>query len=474
MKSRSRAPWWVIVSDVLLINVSMLLAYWVRYRLQWFRDVSYHHPLSAYIPFSLLFTALMLLTFWIDRVYRQWQRHSWVDQVYHITNAAARSVVVLFAVTFFLDVFRPLQYSRALFLQVGVIVILLLSLARLAQNAVVAWLRARGVGIARVIIVGAGEVGRTVMRTVVARPELGYQIVGFVDDNPQKGQTNIGRFKALGPVHNLPRLIEVEEVDEVIITLPWMYHRKIMGIVQECARRQVSARIVPDLFQMSLSQVDVDDLGGVPVIGVREVGFGRGALLVKRGMDVAGAIVGLTLGAPILGLIALAIRLDSPGPVIFRQTRVGKDGRTFEILKFRSMREGAEEEQSRLLDMNEADGLFFKIRDDPRLTRVGRFLRRHSLDELPQLWNVLRGEMSLVGPRPNTPTEVRRYTEWHRKRLEALPGMTGLWQVSGRSLISFDEMVLLDIYYIENWSPWLDLKILARTIPQVLFGEGAY
>ena len=474
MKSRSRAPWWVIVSDIVLINVSMVLAYWVRYRLQWFRDVSYHHPLSAYVPFSLLFTALMLLTLWIDRVYRQWQRRSWVDHVYHITNAAARSVVVLFAVTFFLDIFRPLQYSRALFLEAGIIVIVLLSLARLAQNAVVAWLRARGIGIARVIIVGAGEVGRTVMRTVVARPELGYQIVGFVDDNPQKGQTDIGRFKALGPVHNLPRLIEEEEVDEVIITLPWMYHRKIMGIVQECARRQVNARIVPDLFQMSLSQVDVDDLGGVPVIGVREVGFGQGALLVKRGMDVVGAVVGLMLGAPILGLIALAIRLDSPGPVIFRQTRVGKNGKTFEILKFRSMREGAEEEQSQLLDMNEANGLFFKIRDDPRLTRVGRFLRRHSLDELPQLWNVLRGEMSLVGPRPNTPDEVRRYTEWHKKRLEALPGMTGLWQVSGRSLISFDEMVLLDIYYIENWSPWLDLKILARTIPQVLFGEGAY
>jgi exopolysaccharide biosynthesis polyprenyl glycosylphosphotransferase len=474
VKLRPRAPWWVIVSDVLLINASMLLAYWVRYRLQWLRDVSYHHPLSAYIPFSLLFTALMLLTFWMDRAYQRWCRRSWLDQVYHIINGAAKSVVVLFAATFFIDIFRPLQYSRALFLEAGLIVIALLGLARLAQNAIVGWLRARGIGMARVIIVGAGEVGRTVMRTIVARSELGYQVVGFVDDNPQKGQTDIGRFKALGPVYNLPRLIEDEEIDEVIITLPWMYHRKIMGIVHECARRQVNARIVPDLFQMSLSQVDVDDLGGVPVIGVREVGFGRGALLTKRGMDILGAVMGLTLGAPVLGLIALAIRLDSPGPVIFHQTRVGKGGKTFEIIKFRSMYKGAEEEQAHLLELNEADGPLFKMRDDPRMTRVGRFLRRRSLDELPQFWNVLRGEMSLVGPRPNTPAEVKRYAEWHKKRLEVLPGMSGLWQVSGRSLLSFDEMVLLDIYYIENWSPWLDFKILVRTIPQALFSDGAY
>jgi exopolysaccharide biosynthesis polyprenyl glycosylphosphotransferase len=253
-----------------------------------------------------------------------------------------------------------------------------------------------------------------------------------------------------------------------------MYHRKIMSIVRECERRQVSARIVPDLFQMSLSQVDVDDLGGVPLVGVREVGFERGALLIKRGIDVVGAVVGLVLGAPLLALIGVAIRLDSPGPIVFRQTRVGTAGKTFEMYKFRSMREGAEAELEQLRELNEADGPIFKIRDDPRLTRVGRFLRRTSLDELPQFWNVLRGEMSLVGPRPPLPAEVTRYMEWHKKRLEVRPGMTALWQVSGRSTLSFDEGVLLDIYYIENWSLWLDFKILLRTIPQVLFGGGAY
>jgi len=471
VKARRRAPWWVVVSDVVLIGASMLLAYWVRYELRWFRDISYHHPLSAYVPFGVLFTVLMLLMFQMDRVYRRWRGRPWLDQIYRVINATAKSVVVILAITF---VLQPLQYSRLLLVEAGIIAAALLALARIVQNEIVSLLRTRGVGVARVVIVGAGEVGRTVMRTIVARPELGYQIVGFVDDNPQKGWTDIGRLKAMGPLRNLARLIEEEAVDEVIITLPWMYHRKIMSIVRECERRQVSAYIVPDLFQMSLSQVDVDDMGGVPLISVREVGFERGARLIKRGVDVIGAVVGLTLGAPLLALIALAIRLDSPGPIVFRQARVGAGGELFEIYKFRSMREGAENELEELIEWNEADGPLFKIRNDPRLTRVGRFLRRTSLDELPQLWNVLRGEMSLVGPRPPLPAEVGRYKSWHRKRLEVRPGMTGLWQVRGRSLLSFDEGVLLDIYYIEHWSLWLDFKIMLRTVPQMLLGNGAY
>ncbi len=471
MKTRRHAPWWVVVSDILLINASLLLAYWVRYELQWLRDVSQHHPLSAYVPFGLLFTALMLLAFQMDRVYRQWRGCPWLDQVYRIINATAKSVIVMLAITF---VLQPRQYSRLLLVEAGVIAVILLVLLRVVQNGIAGRLRARGVGVDRVIIVGAGEAGRTVMRAIVARPELGYHVIGFVDDDPQKGQTDIGRFKALGPTSNLARMIEEEAVDEVIITLPWMYHRKIMSIVRECERRQVSAHIVPDLFQMSLSRVDVDDLGGVPLVGVREIGFERGALLIKRGIDIVGAMVGLVLGAPLLALIGVAIRLDSPGPIVFRQTRVGAAGKTFDMYKFRSMHEGAEAELEQLRELNEADGPIFKIRDDPRLTRVGRFLRRTSLDELPQLWNVLRGEMSLVGPRPPLPAEVIHYMEWHKKRLEVRPGMTALWQVSGRSTLSFDEGVLLDIYYIENWSLWLDFKILLRTIPQVLFGDGAY
>jgi len=470
MSRNGRVPGWVVLLDIVTIIVAFLGGYWVRYDLRWFLDIAYDAPLSAYLPFLILYVILTPLFFVVDGVYRTWPR-SWMDQVYRITNATAKVTVLMLAITF---VFRPRYYSRAMLIEVGLLTILLLALVRGAEGLAITYLRRRGIGIKRVVIVGAGEIGRTVMRTIVARPDLGYRVVGFVDDNPEKGYTDIGRFKALGPLDNLPAVLDEEQPDEVIITLPWMYHRKIMGIVRECERRRVRPRIVPDLFQMSLTQVNVEDLGGVPLIGVRAVAISKGALLVKRLIDVTVAVVGLVLCAPLFLLIALAIRLDSPGPIIFRQTRVGLRGRHFEMYKFRSMHVGAEEQQDMLADLNEADGPIFKIRDDPRLTRVGRILRRLSLDELPQLVNVLRGEMSLVGPRPPIPAEVEKYQEWHKKRLEAPPGMTGLWQVSGRSRLSFDEMVLLDIYYIENWSLWLDFKILMRTIPKVLLGEGAY
>jgi exopolysaccharide biosynthesis polyprenyl glycosylphosphotransferase len=253
-----------------------------------------------------------------------------------------------------------------------------------------------------------------------------------------------------------------------------MYHRKIMSIVRECQRRQVRARIVPDLFQMSLSQVDVDDLGGIPLIGVHDTTISQWKRAVKRVMDVSIGVIGGILALPFMGLIALAVKLDSPGPALFRQLRVGKKGRQFWCYKFRSMYEGAEQDQENLRAYNEADGPLFKMRDDPRQTRVGRWLRRVSLDELPQLYNVLRGEMSLVGPRPPLPSEVAQYKAWQMRRLEVPPGITGLWQISGRSDLTFDEMCLLDIYYIENWSPALDIKILLRTAPKVFTRDGAY
>jgi len=328
------------------------------------------------------------------------------------------------------------------------------------------------VGGDRVLIVGAGELGRAVMRNLVARPELGYRVVGFVDDDLSKG--DLGRFKALGGLESIGGIVKGERVDEVIITLPWTYHRTIMGLVRSCESLGVRARVVPDVFQLSLNRVDMDDLGGIPLMGLKETRLPRLAQVVKRVMDFAFASLALLITAPLLLLVAVLIRLNSPGPALFRQKRVGQGGRLFEIYKFRSMRVGAEEEQALLMDQNESSGPLFKMKADPRVTGLGRFLRRSSIDELPQFFNVLRGEMSVVGPRPGRPTEVAEYQPWHRQRLEVPPGITGLWQVSGRSELTFDEMCLLDIYYIENWSLGLDVSIMLRTIPRVFMAEGAY
>ncbi len=468
---RDKSSLWVIGLDIVLVNLTIVLAYVTRYRLRWLRDVAYDAPLSAYALFFLFFSVAVPVMLWGEGAYREWRGRTWLDHVYRVMNAVAKATLLALAMAF---VLRPLVYSRLLLLEAGIGMVALLSLARALALWLQGRLRRRGIGVKRVVIVGAGEVGRRVMRTIVARPDLGYQIVGYVDDNPVKGGGEIGRFKGLGPIDNLACSIDNEAVDEVIITLPWTYHRRILGVLRECERHNVQARIVPDFFQMSLSQVAVSDLGGVPLISVQEIAFSRTALVIKRIIDVVGAVVGLVLGAPFFGLIALAIRLDSPGPVFYRQVRVGYKGKLFMVYKFRSMRVGADQEQESLRELNEADGPLFKIRNDPRLTRVGRFLRRTSLDELPQFLNVLKGEMSLIGPRPPTPGEVEQYQAWHRKRLEVPPGMSGLWQVSGRSELTFDEMVLLDLYYVEHWSPWLDFTILVRTIPTVLSGNGAY
>ena len=470
-KRKESSPWWVIPLDIAMILVGLFLAYELRYRLQWFVDVVYDAPMIAYLPFGILFTTLIPAILWFEGAYHEWRGRGWLDHVYRIINAVTTALVLILAYAF---VSRPLVYSRLLLLEAGIGIAVLLSLDRLAVMFIQQHRFRQGIGVKRVLIVGAGEVGRRVIRTIGAQPQLGYHIVGYVDDNPAKGEKEIGRIKGLGPIDSLADYIDCESVDEVLITLPWTFHRRILNVLRECERRHVIARIVPDLFQMSLSQVEVSDLGGVPLISVHEVAFSQTALIFKRIFDILGAGLSLLVGAPLFALIALAIKLDSPGPIFFTQTRVGKYHRQFRIFKFRSMRQGAEEEQQRLQDLNEADGPLFKIRDDPRLTKVGAFLRRTSLDELPQLFNVLRGDMSLVGPRPPVPSEVASYQPWHLKRLSVPGGMTGLWQVSGRSELTFDEMVLLDIYYIEHWSPWLDLQILLRTIPKVLLAEGAY
>jgi exopolysaccharide biosynthesis polyprenyl glycosylphosphotransferase len=463
----------VALLDVVLINLAFALAYWARYDLQLFRDVeaAYDQPYSVYLPISLVLTVLLLVAYKLGGVYNQPRGASWFDEVYKLITGTATGIILMVFFTFF---YRPFFYSRLIYLYAGVLILVFLALARLGHRVLRGQLRKRGLGVDRVLIVGAGETGRTVMRNIVAQPALGYHVVGFVDDDPEKGSTDIGRFKALGSISNLPRLVQELAIDEVIITLPWMYHRKIVSVVAQCEREQIKARIVPDLFQMTLSQVDIEDLGGIPMIGVRDISIRGVSLFVKRTMDVVfGTLLSILL-LPFMLLVALAIQLDSKGPALFRQIRVGKGGRLFACFKFRSMHVGAEQQKARLQALNEADGPLFKIREDPRRTRVGRLIRRISLDELPQLYNVLRGDMSLVGPRPALPEEVQRYQPWHKKRLEIAPGITGLWQVSGRSLLTFDEMVLLDLYYIENWSPALDLEILLRTIPKAFIGDGAF
>ena len=460
----------LVVIDAVLINAGFALSWWARYDLQIGPDVAADNyaTLDAYQFIQVALMVVLLIVFKLQGLYEDRLRMSWVDQAGIVIGGTTVGVAIMIVAVFY---YRPYAFSRLIFLYAWLGIIVLLALARFLEQILRAYLRKRGIGLVRLLVVGAGPLGRMIMRNIVAQPDLGYDVVGFVDSEREE---DIARFKALGGLDELPHVLRHQAVQEAIIALPSASHKRIAEVMMQCQKQRVHFRLVPDFYELSLSQVDISEINGIPLIGVRDVSIQGWNLLVKRFIDVGVSITVLVLLSPLIALISLAIKLGSPGPILFAQTRMGRGGRPFTCYKFRSMRQGADDEIEQLSELNEADGPIFKMRKDPRLTRMGKVMRRLSLDELPQIYNVLLGDMSLVGPRPPIPYEVEQYEDWHRRRLEASPGLTGLWQVSGRSELSFDEMVLLDVWYIENWSLGLDVKILFRTIPAVLLAKGAY
>jgi exopolysaccharide biosynthesis polyprenyl glycosylphosphotransferase len=317
----------------------------------------------------------------------------------------------------------------------------------------------------RAIIVGANPAGRESARDL---EQKGYQVVGYADNGSDL--LDIDR-PLLGPIARLDELVQNFGVDELVIALPTDRRAQLSRVLTRGFARHVHVKYAPDLGELLPRHFDIRWIGArhyIDFAPVAQVSW------VKRAVDLTLALTGLAILAPLFLSIAVAIKLDSRGPVFYRQVRVGKDALRFRILKFRSMRQDADGLITELLQRNEVGGPMFKMRCDPRVTRVGRFMRRYSLDELPQLVNVVLGDMSLVGPRPPLVAEVERYEDWQLGRLRALPGITGLWQVSGRTEVPFHDMVRLDLHYIRNWSFALDMEILLRTIPAVLSTKGAY
>jgi len=309
-----------------------------------------------------------------------------------------------------------------------------------------------------------------IARKLLKHPEYGIELLGFVDSSIGPRQPLVGGRSIVGDLCDLPELIDRLDVGRVIIAFPAHDRDEVLDAARSLNELDVQVDIVPRFYDIMSPSVDMHSVEGVPLIGVRALHLSRSSAFVKRSFDVVGATIALVILSPVLAIAALAIKLDSSGPALFKQLRMGVGDKPFRILKLRTMVNDAESRKPALAHLNKHNGhdrRMFKIDDDPRTTRVGSFLRRYSIDELPQLWNVLRGEMSLVGPRPLILEEDRFVRQWRRRRLALKPGITGLWQVLGRDSISFEDMVRLDYVYVTSWSLGGDLRLILRTIPVV-------
>ncbi len=461
-----------IIIDILLINLAFALAYVARYQWEWLLPVVFPEPYVAYLEQQVILNLLLILTYSQHKVWRRRRGEVWIDEMSRILSATASGVALMMVFTFF---FQPVPFSRLLLVWALVFIVIFVGFARLVRRWTLRELNRRGKFVDHALVVGSGEVGRGVIRTLLARPDLGFRLVGYLGDRAGENNIGSGRIPHLGDIQDLDKVLKEQmALHTIFIALPGGMHRQISNLLRICVTHDIRAQVVPDLLQMSLNRVEFINMSGIPMLGVREKRISRLGRTMKRALDLALVLI-LSIPALILmAIIAVAVRFDSPGPIIYSGVRVGRDGKLFNMYKFRSMVLGADAQKQALQEWNESDGPIFKIKDDPRMTRVGRWLRRSSLDELPQLYNVLLGQMSLVGPRPPLPEEVVEYKPWQRQRLSVIGGITGLWQVSGRSNLTFDELCLLDIYYIENWSLAMDIRILLQTIPYTLFGRGAY
>ena len=451
----------LMLTDGLLAAATLALTSFLRFGAEW------HVHWDPIVPDPVAFTALYAMT-WVlvltvRGLYRSRARWSIRTEAADLFWATLAMVAIVLAVLFW---FRLPDVSRTYLLLLFPAQYLVTLLTRAALRVGFRRLRERGLNQRFVLVVGAGPRGQAFAAKLEGHRELGLTVRGFLDDEAFDLPV---RWPHVGRFADLEQVLKTHVVDEVAVCLPfsrWELVDPIVGIAEDLGK---IVRVPMDLLDRSFTSGQVEELDGTPVFSVLSGPDRALGLAAKQLIDILGAAVLLAILSPLIAAVAVAVRLRDGSPVLFRQTRVGLHGRLFDVVKFRTMDRDAEERYEEIV--TRSDPRAFKLSDDPRVTPLGRFLRRTSLDELPQLWNVLRGQMSLVGPRPAPPREVEGYDLWHRRRLSMKPGITGLWQVTARRNDDFENRAELDLSYIDRWSLWLDLKILARTIPAALEGR---
>jgi exopolysaccharide biosynthesis polyprenyl glycosylphosphotransferase len=417
-------------------------------------------------------TLISLLVFKITGLYILKDRFS-LDEFPDILKAVTISAIIVMAVTF---LYRQFSFSRVVLFMGWFINIVLISGWRFAFSQFRRYLKYKLGGIKTVLIVGAGRLAKEIYQIIQADQKVEYKIVGLIN-YPKIERKDWSEFKNVAVfegIENLGEIIQKLQISEIIMTKLPEASGQMLDIITQAEKAGVEFKIIPDVLGLITTRSTLDSIFGLPVLTLKKIQLLGLNAIFKRCLDIIIAAAILSVIALPMLIIAIIIKLDSSGPVFYRQPRMGFKGNKFTFMKFRSMVSDADDRLKEVIHLNERQGPVFKMKNDPRITKFGKFIRHYSLDELPQFINVLIGDMSIVGPRPQVLWEASHYDEWAKRRLMVLPGITGLWQVSGRSNLSYEEMIKLDIYYIENWSLWLDIEIILQTVPTVLFAKGAY
>ncbi|MGB6483358.1 MAG: sugar transferase [Candidatus Acidiferrales bacterium] len=466
---------WVQISyaliDLFFVCIDGIVAFWVRFFGDSPKSIMYWHRTSArldlavshYTAFLLLYAVVILLFCQSQDLYRTVRTRTATQEFLAVFKAILFATLLFSAFIYFSGV---KIVSRLVVGYAGALNVVMFSAWRLWKRRIILQRAAKGVGTRNVLIVGAGRVGQALAEHLEQNKLLGYCFKGFLDANHSTHP------RLLGKIGDLSRIAQAEFVDEVFISIP-SERELVKTVAAEARRHRLAVKVVPELYDGMGWNAPISHVGSFPVMELHWEPIPTLGLFFKRVIDVMGSGLGLIVLSPVLVAISIGVRLDSRGPAIYSSPRVGKKGRKFVCYKFRTMVTNADEVKHKLRHLNEREGPTFKITNDPRITSFGKFLRKYSLDELPQLWNVLQGDMSLVGPRPHPLDDYEQYQLEHLRRLDVKPGITGLWQVSARRHPSFDTNMQLDLDYIENWNLWLDLKILSSTLPVVLSGSGS-
>lgn len=475
------------ITDVILAAVCGVAAFKLRYlpHSAWDVDAVFGHedfqhylPLILFAPFVRLFSGFILGLYQVKR-----KPYRLTQDVPQLFSTVSLGSAILIIVAFFglLQLTGPLEYRAFTYSRFFFLFDWLLNLAAIiATHSLIGIIRGelarRGVMHRRIAVQGIGTEGRSLAANHDRLAESGYTIIGFIAQDYDEDMVEVeggSAFPYLGDTADILTVINEYQLDEIVVTNVGTLEDKFLAFIDVCHKLDVVVKYVPDLSGLLYQGQPVEEVGGLPVIQVNEIAIVGLPRIIKRMEDVALSLAGILVLSPILILTAIMIRLDSPGPIIFAQERIGKNGRRFRMYKFRSMHQDAERQRGELAQANESDGVLFKVKEDPRITRVGRIIRKASIDELPQLFNVLAGEMSLIGPRPLPISDVSRPDDWEPDRFTAIPGITGLWQVN-RTEHTTEEMLKWDLYYVEHWSLALDFQILMKTFFVVLTGRGAY